>query len=235
MPKRKAALVLALGIFVGLYFAFDLGQFLNLQTLKAQQENIATFQSAKPALTVLIFFSIYVLSTAVSLPGAALLTLASGAIFGVFWGTLIASFASSLGATLALIMSRFLLRDRVMQRFGLEKMGISAGKIIDTNEFLQTRVPNIYTAGDAAVPFQFTHPATHQAWHAAANALFDPFKKFNTDTSVIPWATFVEPGEINKEPSVHVDAPIASDHTELSLWAKYPRFHRQISSVQETQ
>ncbi len=127
MPKRKAALVLALGIFVGLYFAFDLGQFLNLQTFKAQQENIATFQSAKPALTVLIFFSIYVLSTAVSLPGAALLTLASGAIFGVFWGTLIASFASSLGATLALIMSRFLLRDWVMQRFGQRLATIDEG------------------------------------------------------------------------------------------------------------
>ena len=90
MPKRKAALVLALGIFVGLYFAFDLGQFLNLQTLKAQQENIATFQSAKPALTVLIFFSIYVLSTAVSLPGAALLTLASGAIFGLMGALVVA-------------------------------------------------------------------------------------------------------------------------------------------------
>ena len=127
MPKRKAALVLALGIFVGLYFAFDLGQFLNLQTLKAQQENIATFQSAKPALTVLIFFCLYVLTTAVSLPGAALLTLASGAIFGVFWGTLIASFASSLGATLALIMSRFLLRDWVMQRFGQRLATIDEG------------------------------------------------------------------------------------------------------------
>jgi len=127
MPKRKAALVLALGIFVGLYFAFDLGQFINLQTLKAQQENIATFQSAKPALTVLIFFCLYVLTTAVSLPGAALLTLASGAIFGVFWGTLIASFASSLGATLALIMSRFLLRDWVMQRFGQRLATIDEG------------------------------------------------------------------------------------------------------------
>ena len=127
MPKRKAALVLALGIFVGLYFAFDLGQFLNLQTFKAQQENIATFQSAKPALTVLIFFCLYVLTTAVSLPGAALLTLASGAIFGVFWGTLIASFASSLGATLALIMSRFLLRDWVMQRFGQRLATIDEG------------------------------------------------------------------------------------------------------------
>lgn len=83
-------------------------------------------------------------------------------------------------------MSRFLLRDTVMQRFGLEKMGISAGKIIDTNEFLQTRFPNIYTADDAAVPFQFSDPAAHQACHAAANALFNPFKKLKTDTPVIP-------------------------------------------------
>ena len=150
-----------------------------MRTLKAQQKNIATFRSATPALTILIFFNIYVLSIAVSLPAAALLTLASGTIFGLFWGTL--------------IMSRFLLRDGVMQRFGLEKMGISAGKIIDTNEFLQTRFPNIYAAGDVAGPFQFTHTAAHQAWYAAVNALFDPLKKFKTDYSVIPWATFVEP------------------------------------------
>ena len=150
-----------------------------MRTLKAQQKNIATFRSATPALTILIFFNIYVLSIAVSLPAAALLTLASGTIFGLFWGTL--------------IMSRFLLRDWVMQRFGLEKMGISAGKIIDTNEFLQTRFPNIYAAGDVAGPFQFTHTAAHQAWYAAVNALFDPLKKFKTDYSVIPWATFVEP------------------------------------------
>ena len=168
-----------LGSIIWLHFAFDLGQFLDVRTLKAQQENIAIFRSAMPALTILIFFNIYVLSIAVSLPAAALLTLASGTIFGLFWGTL--------------IMSRFLLRDGVMQRFGLEKMGISAGKIIDTNEFLQTRFPNIYAAGDVAGPFQFTHTAAHQAWYAAVNALFDPLKKFKTDYSVIPWATFVEP------------------------------------------
>ena len=77
--------------------------------------------------------------------------------------------------------------------FGLEEMGITVGKTVDTNEFLQTRFPNIYAAGDVAGPFQFTHTAAHQAWYAAVNALFDPLKKFKTDYSVIPWATFVEP------------------------------------------
>jgi pyruvate/2-oxoglutarate dehydrogenase complex dihydrolipoamide dehydrogenase (E3) component len=64
---------------------------------------------------------------------------------------------------------------------------------VETNEFLQTNYPNIYAAGDVAGPFQFTHTAAHQAWYAAVNALFDPFKKFKADYSVIPWATFVEP------------------------------------------
>ena len=127
MPIKKVALVLALGTVIGLYFTFDLGQYLNLQTLKTQQENIESFRATYPGLTVLIFFTIYVLITAVSLPGAALLTLASGAIFGVLWGTLIASFASSLGATLALIMSRFLLRDWVMQHFGQRLNTIDEG------------------------------------------------------------------------------------------------------------
>ena len=127
MPIRKISLILALGSVVALYFSFDLGQFLNLQTLKAQQENLAAFRATNPTLTVLGFFAIYVLTTAVSLPGAALLTLASGAIFGVVEGTLIASFASSIGATLALLMSRFLLRDWVMQRFGRRLNTIDEG------------------------------------------------------------------------------------------------------------
>ncbi|TVO59784.1 FAD-dependent oxidoreductase [Denitromonas halophila] len=77
--------------------------------------------------------------------------------------------------------------------FGLEEMGIPTGKTVDTNELLQTIYPNIYAAGDVAGPFQFTHTAAHQAWYAAVNALFDPFKTFKADYSVIPWATFVEP------------------------------------------
>ncbi|MCB1959735.1 MAG: FAD-dependent oxidoreductase [Rhodocyclaceae bacterium] len=77
--------------------------------------------------------------------------------------------------------------------FGLEDLGIPTGKTVETNDCLQTLYPNIYAAGDVAGPFQFTHTAAHQAWYAAVNALFDPFKTFKADYSVIPWATFVEP------------------------------------------
>jgi pyruvate/2-oxoglutarate dehydrogenase complex dihydrolipoamide dehydrogenase (E3) component len=77
--------------------------------------------------------------------------------------------------------------------YGLEELGVKTSRTIGTNAFLQTNYPNIYAAGDVAGPFQFTHTAAHQAWYAAVNALFDPFKKFRADYSVIPWATFVDP------------------------------------------
>jgi pyruvate/2-oxoglutarate dehydrogenase complex dihydrolipoamide dehydrogenase (E3) component len=80
-----------------------------------------------------------------------------------------------------------------LKGYGLEELGIPAERTVTTNEFLQTKFPNIYAAGDVAGPYQFTHTAAHQAWYAAVNALFDPFKKFRADYSVIPWATFVEP------------------------------------------
>lgn len=77
--------------------------------------------------------------------------------------------------------------------YGLEELGIARAHTVATNEFLQTQYPNIYAAGDVAGPYQFTHTAAHQAWYAAVNALFDPFKKFKADYTVIPWATFVDP------------------------------------------
>ncbi|MBI3094958.1 MAG: FAD-dependent oxidoreductase [Rhodocyclales bacterium] len=80
-----------------------------------------------------------------------------------------------------------------LKGYGLEDIGVTAGRTVDTNDFLQTNYPNIYAAGDVAGPYQFTHTAAHQAWYAAVNALFDPFRKFKADYSVIPWATFVEP------------------------------------------
>ncbi|MFZ4537399.1 FAD-dependent oxidoreductase [Propionivibrio sp.] len=80
-----------------------------------------------------------------------------------------------------------------LKGYGLDELGITANRTIETNEFLQTKYPNIYAAGDVAGPFQFTHTAAHQAWYAAVNALFDPFRKFRVDYSVIPWATFIEP------------------------------------------
>jgi len=80
-----------------------------------------------------------------------------------------------------------------LKGYGLEELGIATGRTVDVNGFLQTSFPNIYAAGDVAGPYQFTHTAAHQAWYAAVNALFDPFKKFRADYTVIPWATFVDP------------------------------------------
>ena len=79
--------------------------------------------------------------------------------------------------------------------YGLEELGIpiSRSRTVETNEYLQTIYPNIYACGDVAGPFQFTHTASHQAWYAAVNALFAPFRKFRVDYSVIPWATFTDP------------------------------------------
>ena len=79
--------------------------------------------------------------------------------------------------------------------FGLEELGItcSPGGTLEVNEYLQTRFPNIYACGDVAGPYQFTHTAAHQAWYAAANALFGSFRRFKVDYSVIPWATFTDP------------------------------------------
>ena len=127
MRSKKLLLLLALGLLLGLFFALDLGQYLNLQTLKAQQDAIESFRAARPAFAIAVYFGIYVLATALSLPGAALLTLAGGAIFGLFWGTIIISFASTAGATLAFLMSRFLLRDWVQARFGQRMNAIDEG------------------------------------------------------------------------------------------------------------
>ncbi len=84
-------------------------------------------------------------------------------------------------------------RQANLTGFGLEKLGIETGRTVVTNDFLQTKYPNILAAGDVAGPYQFTHTASHQAWYAAVNALFRPFKIFKVDYSVIPWATFAEP------------------------------------------
>ncbi len=81
--------------------------------------------------------------------------------------------------------------------FGLEELGVQTNKTVTTNQLLQTNFPNIYACGDVAGPYQFTHVASHQAWYAAVNALFDPFKTFRADYSVIPWVTYTSPQVAN--------------------------------------
>lgn len=122
--------IILLGLVAALlaaFFAFDLGRFLTLETLKASQEQFAAQYAATPYLVMGAYFVIYVGVTALSLPGAAVMTLAGGALFGLATGTLLVSFASSLGATLAFLVARFVLRDTVQNRFGNRLAAINAG------------------------------------------------------------------------------------------------------------
>ncbi|MDD2744740.1 MAG: FAD-dependent oxidoreductase, partial [Rhodocyclaceae bacterium] len=127
MNRQKLGLVGLILALIIAYFAFDLGRFLSLDFFKSQQAAIEAYRAQQPLLTAGIFLVIYVIATALSLPGAALLTLAGGAVFGLFWGLVIVSFASTIGATLAFLMSRFLLRDWVLKRFGQRLKTIDDG------------------------------------------------------------------------------------------------------------
>ena len=121
MMKRILILTLVAAL-VGAYLVLDLGQFLSFEALKQGQEGFATMRADSPWLVTGGFFALYVAVTALSLPGAAVMTIAAGALFGLATGVLLVSFASSIGATLAFLVSRHLLRDWVQTRFG-EKLG----------------------------------------------------------------------------------------------------------------
>jgi pyruvate/2-oxoglutarate dehydrogenase complex dihydrolipoamide dehydrogenase (E3) component len=84
-------------------------------------------------------------------------------------------------------------RKARLSGYGLEALGIETGKTVLTNDWLETRFPNIYAVGDVAGPYQFTHFAAHQAWFAAVNALFGSLRRFRADYSVLPWVTFTDP------------------------------------------
>jgi pyruvate/2-oxoglutarate dehydrogenase complex dihydrolipoamide dehydrogenase (E3) component len=104
--------------------------------------------------------------------------------------------------------------------YGVEELGItlSPRKTIATDAFQETNYPNIYACGDVAGPYQFTHTAAHQAWYAAVNALFGQFKKFRTDYSVIPWATFTDP-EVARVGLNEVDAKAQGIAYEVSTYS----------------
>ena len=120
------------------FFALDLGRFLTLDALKSSQASFAAWYDAAPLVVIGAYFLVYVAVTALSLPGAAVMTLAGGALFGLGIGTLVVSFASSLGATLAFLVSRFLLRDWVQRRFGDRLAAVNAGMAKDGAFYLFT-------------------------------------------------------------------------------------------------
>ena len=127
MDKKKLVIVVVLLAAVVAYFAFDLGRYFSLDYIKGSQAKFAELYAAQPALVIAVFFAIYVAVTAISLPGAAILTLAAGAIFGLLVGTIIVSFASSIGATIAFLAARFIMGETVQKKFGQRMAEINKG------------------------------------------------------------------------------------------------------------
>jgi len=127
MTSSRLIVLLLIVALAGTFFYFDLGDYLTLEALKAQQEVIENYRSNNHKLAVAVYMLIYIAVTGLSLPGAVILTLAGGAVFGVFWGTLIVSFASTIGATLAFLAARFLFRETVHAKFSERLKAIDEG------------------------------------------------------------------------------------------------------------
>lgn len=124
---KKIVIVLFIIAAVVSFFFFDLDTALTLESIKANQAELIELRDSAPLMASLVFFSVYVLGTALSLPGAAIMTLAGGALFGLAWGFVLISFASAIGATLAFLVSRYLLRETVQKRFGDKLTAINTG------------------------------------------------------------------------------------------------------------
>jgi uncharacterized membrane protein YdjX (TVP38/TMEM64 family) len=138
MTKSRWILLAAIAALVAAFFALDLGRFLSLEQLRASKAAIDAYRDAHPVLASAGFFAAYVAATALSIPGAAVLTLAGGAVFGLLWGLALVSFASSLGATLAFTAARFLLRDTIQRRYGDRLRAINDGVRKDGPYYLFT-------------------------------------------------------------------------------------------------
>ncbi len=125
--KGKLILLAAIVMAVLGFFIFGLGQYLSLETLKAQQQALTEAIAANPFLASAAYLMGYIIITALSLPGATLMTLAGGALFGLVWGLVLVSFASAIGATLAFFASRYLFRDTLRKRYARQLKKIDEG------------------------------------------------------------------------------------------------------------
>ncbi len=138
MHKNKILLAAVFVALLATFFALDLGHYFTLEYFKSKQAVIDAYYAANPLGTVAMFVAIYVALTALSFPGATILTLAAGAIFGLIKGTVIVSFASSLGATLAFLVTRYVLRDSIQRKFGDKLAAVNAGVAKDGPFYLFT-------------------------------------------------------------------------------------------------
>ena len=135
---KKVGLILLLTVLIAVFFIFDLDHWLTFEALKQSQAQFADLRAESPWLVTSSFFVIYIAVTALSLPGATIMTLAAGALFGLMTGMVLVSFASSIGATLAFLVSRNVLRDSIQRRFGDKLKAINDGIAKDGAFYLFT-------------------------------------------------------------------------------------------------
>lgn len=138
MKLSKTQLIAFFVVLNIIFFSFDLHNLLSFDSLKSKQEAILSYSNLHPVLTVLAYGIVYIVVTGLSLPGAAMLTVVGGTLFGLFWGTVIVSFASSIGATLAFLAARFLFRDSVGRHFGEFLTSVNDGIAKDGGYYLFT-------------------------------------------------------------------------------------------------
>lgn len=124
---QRLAILLGVAVLFAAFKIFDLDRFFSLDYLKASRDSFSQIYSRHQFLAIAVYMMIYIVATAISLPGAAALTLIGGALFGFVYGTIIVSFASTIGATTACFVSRFILRQWVQQRFGDKLRAINRG------------------------------------------------------------------------------------------------------------
>ena len=124
---KKIAILAVMAVLIGLFFYFDVAQYLNLEYLKESQERFQQLYQQNRVAVISLYMLMYIVVTALSLPGAAIMTLAGGGLFGLITGTIAVSFASTIGATLACLASRFVLRDWVQNKFGEKLQTINEG------------------------------------------------------------------------------------------------------------
>jgi pyruvate/2-oxoglutarate dehydrogenase complex dihydrolipoamide dehydrogenase (E3) component/uncharacterized membrane protein YdjX (TVP38/TMEM64 family) len=127
LRKGQVAVAVVIGAAIAAWFWFDLGRYLQLATVQARFGELQAWYATNPVLAGLAYFGVYVAVTALSVPGAAVMTLAGGALFGFWYALFLVSFASTIGATLAFLVSRILLRDWVQEHFGRQLRAVNAG------------------------------------------------------------------------------------------------------------
>lgn len=118
MDKKKIVIAASVVMLIAVFFVFDLGRFLTLDSLKANRDALAAFYQKNRLVMAAAFIAVYIIQTALSLPGAAVLSLAAGAIFGAVMGTLYVNIGATVGATLAFLVARYLFHNVIQNKFG---------------------------------------------------------------------------------------------------------------------